>query len=479
MDFEHFRDHAHQFVDWMAEYLGSMEQLPVRAQTAPGAILDVLPTSAPEAGEAMSYIFDDFKRIILPGVTHWQHPRFFAYFPANSSPPSVLAEMLTATLAAQCMLWETSPAANELETRMLGWLGELIGLPEDFTGSLQDSGSSSNLVALLAARERASEGAVAIHGLSGLPPLAIYTSEEAHSSIEKAAKVLGVGARHVRKIAIDDQQAMRPEELASTIARDRAAGIIPTAVVACIGATGLGSVDPLAEIGQICSREGIYLHVDAAWAGSALILPELRHYLAGIEHVDSFVLNPHKWLFTNFDCSALYMREPAALARALAANPAYLVSPDGATMPEYRDWGVPLARRFRALKLWFVLRSYGAETLRSMIRNHIAWTNGLAQQIREEPTFELVAGPRFALVAFRFCPDGVTDETAIDLLNEQLLAKINSDGRTYLTRTTLNGRPVIRFSIGQTYTEARHVQEGWNVVRELAAGLMSSTAEPS
>lgn len=468
MNLEQFRAHAHTVADWMADYLATVESRPVRARTLPGEMLAALPATAPEHGQPMEEIFADFERVVMPGITHWQHPRFFAYFPANSSPPSVLAEMLTATLAAQGMLWETSPAINELETRMMEWLRDLLGLPEAFRGCIQDSGSSSNLVALIAARERATGGRACRDGLAGQAPLAIYTSAEAHSSIEKAGKLAGIGGALVRKIVLDADQAMRPDALEAAIARDREAGIVPCAIVACLGATGLGSVDPLSAIAGIARREDIYLHVDAAWAGAAMILPEQRHHLIGIEQVDSFAFNPHKWLFTNFDCSALWLRDPEALARALAMNPAYLDSPDGAAMPEYRDWGVPLARRFRSLKLWFVMRSYGAERLRDLIREHIAWTTRLAEMIHQEPDFELVAGPRFALLAFRYRPAGWTT-AQIDQANERLLKRINADGRTYLTRTLLDGRPVIRFSIGQTSTEWRHVREGWDVVRELAS----------
>jgi aromatic-L-amino-acid decarboxylase len=467
LEIEEFRAHAHTVADWMADYLATLESRAVRARTAPGDILAALPSAAPEHSEPMERILVDFDRIVMPGITHWQHPRFFAYFPANSSPPSVLAEMLTAAVAAQGMLWETSPAINELETRMMEWLRDLLGLPAAFQGCIQDSGSSANLVALIAARERATGGRASREGLAGHPPLAVYTSAEAHSSIEKAGKLAGMGSTMIRKIAVDGDQAMRADALQTAITQDRAAGVVPCAVVACLGATGLGSVDPLVAIGKIAAREDLHLHVDAAWAGAAMILPEHRHHLTGIEHVDSFAFNPHKWLFTNFDCSALWLRDPEALARALSMNPAYLLSPEGASMPEYRDWGVPLARRFRSLKLWFVMRSYGAEQLRNMVRRHIDWTHELAKLIRSEPDFELVAGPRFALLAFRYQPAGL-GEADVDAANEVLLKRVNADGRTYLTRTLLNGRPVIRFSVGQTYTEWHHVQEGWDVVRELA-----------
>ena len=471
MDFKTFRAQAHRFADWMADYLETVETAPVRSQVMPGDLLSALPPRAPETGEEMDDIFADFEQLIMPGITHWQHPRFLAYFPANSSPPSILAEMLTATLAAQCMLWETSPAANELETRVTEWMRELMGLPANFQGVIQDSASSGTLVALIAARDRATGGRSAKSGLADERPLAVYCSAEAHSSIEKAARIAGYGSDLVRKIAIDDNQAMRPEILQARIAEDRASGFTPAAIVASFGATGLGSVDPLAAIGAIAREQGIYLHVDAAWAGSALLLDRYRPLLAGIEYADSLVTNPHKWLFTNFDCSLLYLRDPNEVLSALSISLAILHSPDGSSMPEYRDLSLPLGRRFRALKLWFVLRSYGAERLRAMIANHIAMAEALADRVNLEPAFELVAGPRFSLFAFRWLPDWAKSDADVDQATELLLQAVNRDGRTYLTRTLLKGRPVIRLVVGQTYTEQRHLDEAWQAVCDVAANL--------
>jgi len=472
VELEEFRGHAQQFANWMADYLLTIENRPVRSQSQPGDIIAQLPATIPDKGEAIDEIFDDFKSIILPGITHWQHPRFFAYFPANSSPPSILAEMLTATLASQCMLWETSPASNELETRMMEWLRDLLGLPGEFTGSIQDSGSSSTLCALIAARERASGGMASKSGLFGSPRLIVYTSSEAHSSVLKGATIAGIGSDNVRLVEVDDDYAMKTDQLADMIRMDKAAGYKPACIVASLGATGIGSIDPLAPIGQIARQEGIFLHVDAAWAGSALILPENRRFLDGIDHVDSFVFNPHKWLFTNVDCSAFYMRNPQELAQALAVTPTYLESPIGEGMAEYRDWSVALGRRFRALKLWFVLRSYGAETLRRMIRDHIRWTDELANEIRLEADFELTTKPRFALLSFRYRPQTIETEEDLENLNEELLRKINDDGRIYLTKTRAHGKLVIRFAIGQTYTEHHHVAEGWSVIKETARSLL-------
>ena len=473
MEINTFRRYAHQCADWMADYLGSVETYPVRSQVEPGEIATQIAASCPQQGESMDRILADFERVILPGITHWQHPRFFAYFNANSSPPSVLAEMLTATLAAQCMLWETSPAATELEERMTVWLRDLIGLPTEFTGSIQDSGSASNLCAILAACEHASGGRFSREGLAGGPPLTVYASAEAHSSIEKGARIAGIGRQNVRQIPVRDDYGMDPNALAAAIQQDRNRGLIPACIVACYGATGLGSVDSITEIGAIARAQDVHLHVDAAWAGSALILPEIRTQLQGLEEVNSFVFNPHKWLFTNFDCSAFYMRDPSRLLSALSLTPSYLESEAGDAMPEYRDWSVALARRFRALKLWFVLRSYGAEGLRAKIRDHIDWTAQLAERIRETQDFELVTEPRLALLSFRYRPAWAQSEAELDQLNQDLLNRINDEGFLYLTKTRARGRLVIRFVIGQTNTTQEHVKQAWSHIQQTAKTIPS------
>lgn len=467
---DEFRKHAHALVDWMADYMDGVEEYPVRAQVSPGEIVAQLPASAPEAGEPFEAIFEDFQKIVVPGMTHWQHPRFFAYFPANSSPPSVLAEMLTATMAAQCMLWQTSPAATEMEGRVLGWLRQLIDLPEDFVGVIQDSASSATLCAVLTARERATGWAINEQGPAAGPPVVFYASDQAHSSIEKAITIAGIGRQYLRKIPTRPDLGIDPVALQAAIDADRAAGLIPAGVIACLGATGAGAVDALDEIGPICAAEGLYLHVDAAWAGSALVLDEHRWMSRGVEHADSFVFNPHKWLLTNFDCSAHYVRDPEALVRTLSILPAYLRSRETGQVTDYRDWSVPLGRRFRSLKLWFVLRSYGAEAIRGLIRGHIAHAEALAEWIRETPGFTLVDGPRLALLNFRWEPAGAGTPEEVDALNRQLVEAVNDDGRLYLTPNTMAGRATIRFSIGQTTTTLRHVREGWAAVCEIAAG---------
>ncbi len=466
---EEFRTHAHRFVDWMADYMSDVERYPVRAQTRPGEIASALPPIAPEAGESMETIFADFERIVMPGMTHWQHPRFFAYFPANSSPPSVLAEMLTAALGAQCMLWQTSPAATEMETRMLDWLRQATGLPEGFTGVIQDSASSAILCALLTARERATGGAANELGLAEAGPAPVaYTSDQAHSATEKGAKIAGYGRNHVRLVETGADFAMKADALDAAIRADKSAGLRPACIVASLGTTGVGAIDRLDKIGAVARAHDVFFHVDAAWAGSALICEEHRWMLQGIETVDSLVFNPHKWLLTNFDCSAHFVRDPGALIRTLSILPAYLQSREGDAVIDYRDWSVPLGRRFRALKLWFVLRSYGLAGLRETVRRHIALAEWLEGEITAHPDFELMAPRSLALLNIRYAPKGVA---GLDELNERLLHAVNDEGRIYLTQGNVRGAYAIRVSIGQTSTGRIHVEQAWKTLRAAAARL--------
>jgi aromatic-L-amino-acid decarboxylase len=471
MTSEEFRRHAHAVVDWMADYMDQVETYPVRAQVKPGEIAARLPTAPPEAAESMEQIFADFKALLLPGITHWQHPSFFAYFPANTSPPSILAEMLTATLGAQCMLWQTSPAATELETRVLDWLRQMIGLPEGFTGVIQDSASSAILCAILTAREKATGWRVNEEGVGAGERLAVYCSTETHSATEKDVKVAGLGRRNLRKIPVGESFAMQPSALDAAIRADVAAGVRPVCVVASLGTTGVGAVDPLGAIGEVCRRHGVWLHVDAAWAGSALVLPEQRWMLDGIEYVDSFVFNPHKWLFTNFDCSAHFVRDPGALVRTLTILPEYLKTRERSQVIDYRDWSVPLGRRFRALKLWFVIRAYGVHEIRRMIAAHIVLASEVAGWIDAAPDFELVAPRRLALVNFRYRPRRISDATTLDRLNERLLEALNDSGEVYLTQNRVRGAYALRFSIGQTGTQRRHVEAAWKKITQTARTL--------
>lgn len=466
-----FRRHAHAFVDWMADYLEQVETYPVRAQVKPGEIASRLPVSPPDRGEPMERIFEDFRSVVLPGMTHWQHPSFFAYFQANSSPPSVLAEMLTATLGAQCMLWQTSPAATEMETRVLDWLRQMLGLPEGFTGVIQDSASSAILCAILTARERATGWRANEEGVGGVEPLTVYCSTETHSATEKNVKIAGLGRRNLRKIPVDDRFAMRADALEAELAKDRAAGATPVCVVATLGTTGVGAVDPLRAIGEVCRRHGVWLHVDAAWAGSALLLPAHRWMIDGIEHADSFVTNPHKWLLTNFDCSAYFVRDPDALVRTFEILPAYLKTRERGQVIDYRDWSVQLGRRFRALKLWFVIRSYGVEGLRRLIADHVALAREAEGWIAAAEDFELMAPRRLSLLNFRWHPRGVDDPPELDRLNARLLEALNDSGALYLTPNRVRGAGALRLVIGQRATERRHVEAAWARIRDTARAL--------
>jgi len=467
---DEFRRHAHDFVDWMADYMAGVGDYPVRSQVAPGDIAAALSDAAPDTGEPLEDIFADFQRDVMPGITHWQHPRFFAYFPANGSPPSVLAEMLTAAMGVNGMLWETSPAATEMETRVLDWLRQMIGLPEGFHGVIQDTASSATLCALLAARDRATAGAVTARGLAGSAPLTVYSSGQAHTSVDKGAIVAGYGRDHVRHVPTDDAFRMDPVALDRLIEEDLAAGLRPACIVATLGTTGLGAIDPLADIAAVARTRGLYLHVDAAWAGSACVLPEHRWMIEGIEHADSFVFNPHKWLMTNFDCSAHFVRDPEEFTRGLTLDPSYLKNRGKSDVIDYRNWGVPLGRRFRALKLWFVLRSYGTEGLAAIVGEHIRWTAKLAARIEAEADFELLLPPALGLINFRYLPAG-TGDAAADDLNRRLLAAVNDDGTTYITGHEVAGRYALRLSIGQTTTTEADVDLTWNKIGELARAL--------
>ena len=468
---EEFRRHAHELVDWMADYFSRVGELPVTPPVRPGDIRRRLPTDPPETGEPFDALFADFREIVVPGMTHWNHPGWFAYFPGNNSPPSVLAEMLTATIGAQCMSWATSPAATELEQVVMDWLRRMMGLPAAFTGVIQDTASTATLVALLSAREHATGGASGAQGLAATGmQLTVYASKEGHSSIDKGAQLAGYGLERLRHIPGDGAFALDPAALERAIEVDRAAGLVPACVVATIGSTSSTAVDPLAAMADICRRQRVWLHVDAAFAGAAAIVPELRHHFAGIEHADSIVLNPHKWLLTNFDCTAYYVRDVEALLRACRISPEYLRTAHDPEVANFRDWGIQLGRRFRALKLWFVIRSYGVEGLRAVIRRHVALAQELAGWVAADPAFELMAPVPFSLVCFRWRPAGASEEE-LDRLNERLLARVNATRRFHLTHTRLAGRYTIRLVIGQRETGRAHVEDAWRTIREAAAEL--------
>ncbi len=470
MDPEEFRRHAHELVDWMADYLGGVGELPITPSVQPGDVRRRLPTAPPAAGEPFPALFADFRELIVPGMTHWNHPGWFAYFPGNNSPPSILGEMLTATMGAQCMSWVTSPAATELEQVTMDWLRQMIGLPETFVGSIQDTASTATLVALLTAREHATGGDAGRRGLDGSPGLTVYASAEAHSSVDKGVKLAGYGLDRLRKIPGDAAFALDPAALERAIREDIAAGLKPACVVATIGTTSSTAVDPVPAIADICARHGVWLHVDAAYGGAAAIVPELRDRFVGMDRADSIVLNPHKWLLTNFDCTAYYVRDREALLRTFSYTPEYLKTAHDADVVNYRDWGIQLGRRFRALKLWFVIRSYGVEGLQAIIRRHVTLAAELAAWVDAVPGFERVAPVPFGLVCFRYRPKGVGEEET-DRLNERLLAAVNAEHRVFMTHTRLGGRYVIRLVIGQHGTERRHVAEAWAMIREAAAKL--------
>ncbi len=463
---EQFRIHAHQLVDWMADYLGNVGKYPVKPAIQPGDIKKQLPVAAPAQAEPFDRIFDDFENIILPGMTHWQHPQFCAYFPSGSSEPSILGEMLATTLGAQCMIWLTSPSAEELEERMMEWLRDAIGLPREFTGVIQDSSSSSTLVALLTAREWKTNYAINQSGYSGREKFRIYASTQAHSSVDKDVRIAGFGFENLVKIPVDREYAMRTDELEAAINHDKALGFTPLCVVSTLGSTSSTAIDPIEAISRICRKHNVWHHIDASYAGSALILPELRWMAKGAESCDSFVFNPHKWLFTNFDCSAYFVRDKQALVNTFSIMPEYLKTPEDRLVNNYRDWGIPLGRRFRALKLWFVLRTYGLEGLQQRLRDHIAYGQWVKEQVETTRGFELMAPAPLNLVCFRIHPDGIDDEAKLDELNSRLIQELNASGKILLTQTRLDNKFVIRFVAGQTHATMDSVKRGWEIVRD-------------
>lgn len=452
---EEFRDEAHRMVDWMADYLRDVGHHPVVPTQAPGMVRRSLPTTPPAGAEPFGRLTADFQELILPGMTHWGHPGFFAYFPAGRSPESLLAEMLTTTMGAQCMSWQTSPAATELEQVVMDWLRQMLLLPPGFTGVIQDTASTATLVALITARDRAA----APH-----ERLTVYASMEAHSSVAKGARLAGFRAEHLRLVPTDAQYAMRPEALAALLEADVAAGLIPAAIVATVGTTASTGMDPLPPLADLAERHGAWLHVDAAYAGSAAILPELRPMLAGVERADSFLMNPHKWLAVHFDCTAYYVRDVAALLRSFSAAPEYLRTAHDAEVVNFRDWGIPLGRRFRALKLWFVIRSHGVAGLQALIRSHIEMAQGFARRLAAAPGWELLAPVPLALVCFRHRPDGMPDGPVLDAHNRDLLQRVNASGRVFLTHAMLGGHYAIRLALGHSGTTQEAVDEAWELL---------------
>jgi aromatic-L-amino-acid decarboxylase len=464
-----FRRHGRAVVDWIADYMERVESFPVLSKVQPGDVRALLPLEPPQTGESFDAMLADVERWILPGITHWQSPSFFAYFPSNNSGPAILGELLSAGLGVQGMLWATSPACTELETHVLEWLVGMLGLPAAFRsdgpggGVIQDTASSASLCALLAGRERATGFRVNETGADGR--LTAYASTQAHSSIEKAVKVAGLGRENLRLIDVDESFAMRPDALARAIAQDHRAGKVPCFVCATVGTTSSNAIDPVAEIGRICREEGIWLHVDAAMSGTAALCPEYRWIQEGLELADSYCFNPHKWMFTNFDCDCFWVADRSALIQTLSVLPEYLrnrATESGAVF-DYRDWHVPLGRRFRALKLWFVIRHYGIEGLRHHVRRHVDLAQRFAGWVKASDRFELAAPAPLNLVCFR--------HVGGDEVSRRLLERLNASGRLYLTHTTLAGRYALRMSIGQSRTEERHVENAWRAIAETAAEL--------
>jgi aromatic-L-amino-acid decarboxylase len=467
MNPEQFRKHAHELVEWMASYMENVESYPVKSSVRPGEIFLKLPDNPPPSPESFESFLKDFEEIIIPGMTHWQSPNFFAYFPANTSPPSVLAEMLTSVLAAQCMIWETSPAAAELEQKVMNWLRDLTGLPPEFEGVIQDTASTATLAAIITAREKITSFRVNESGFYEHRTLRIYCSDQTHSSIEKAVKIAGLGRQNLVKIGVKDDYSLDAAKLEDAIRNDLEKGMVPFCVVATIGTTGTTAVDSIRDTGEICFRYGLWLHVDAALAGSALILPEYQWMLDGREFIDSFVFNPHKWMFTNFDCSAFFVRDAAALIKTFEILPEYLKTRTRGDVNDYRDWGIPLGRRFRALKLWCVIRMYGVEGIREKIRYHLNLAASLGKRIENEKDFELLAPVKLNTVCFRYKPLDA-DEEELNGLNEKLNHELNDSGKIYLTHTKLKGRYTLRMVTSQTNVTSGHVDRAWELVKETA-----------
>ncbi len=466
---EEFRRHGKAVVDWIADYCETVENLPVLSRVSPGEVRASLPEHPPLHGEPFERVLEDVGRVILPGVTHWQSPNFFAFFPANASGPAILGDMVSSGLGVQGMLWTTSPACTELETHVLDWLVEMLGLPEKFRstgeggGVIQDTASSAALCALLAARERATRFVSNESGCDG--KIVAYASTQAHSSIEKAVKIAGLGKKNLRLIGVDRAFAMRPDELARRIEEDQREGLAPCFACATVGTTSSNAMDPLSEIGRICHDHGVWLHVDAAMSGTAAVCPEFRHIHRGLELADSYCFNPHKWMFTNFDCDCFYVADRNALIRTLSILPEYLLNEatkSGAVI-DYRDWHIPLGRRFRSLKLWFVVRHYGVEGLRHHVRRHVALAQEFAGWVSRDDRFELAAPAPLNLVCFR--------HRGGDEVNHQLMERLNKSGDLYLTHTKLDDLVTLRFCVAQTTTEARHVRRAWKRIQEETARL--------
>lgn len=455
--------------DWSVNYLDSVDTYPVRAQTSPGDIAAQIEQTPPENGVSMEDIIDDFARIVPPGMTHWQHPRFFAYFSSNAAPAAIIAEQLAGSMAAQCMLWQTSPAATEIEVRMVDWLRQSVGLPDQFSGVLQDTASSATLCAILTMRESALNWAGNQRGLNGQPTLRVYASSRTHSSIDKAMWIAGLGQDNLVKIDTDQSYAMDTGALRTAIQQDRRNGHQPAGIVICVGGTSMGATDRVREVCELAIQEGLYTHIDAAWAGSAMICQEFRHLWEGAELADSIVLNPHKWLGAPMECSAHFVKDPITLVKTLAIQPEYLKTYGRDGIVNFSEWSVQLGRRFRALKLWFLFRAYGLEGLREMIRNHVSWSEELCARLDAEDDFEITTQPVLSLFTFRYKPNNNASD--LNSLNLEMINAINDDGRIYLTQTMHNDQLVIRFVCGQFDMTHDDIDIAYDTITSIARAL--------
>lgn len=458
---ENFIKDSTRIIEWIDDYFNKLESLPVKSQVTPGEIYHQIPPVAPDQSQGMDQILKDLDEIILPGITHWQHPNFHAYFPANASLESLFGEMITASIAAQCMIWETSPAAAELEERMMEWLMKAMDFPDGFEGTIQDTASTATLTAIITAREVATGFKSNEEGVPN--NLRVYCSTQTHSSIDKAVGISGIGKKNLIKIPVDDQMRLIPELLEKQMVEDLKNGFVPCCVVAAIGTTGTVAVDPVKPIAKICKKFKVWLHVDAAFAGTALLLPEYRWMAEGVEDADSFVFNPHKWMFTHFDCSVYFVKDVNVLIRTFEILPEYLKTNTRGLVNDYRDWGIPLGRRFRALKLWFVMRGFGLDGIRKRLREHIALNEYFANQIDNHPDFELILKPFLNFSCFRYHPQGA-DPKQLNELNEQLKDKLNKTGKLFLSHTKVDDKYVLRFVIGQTYVEQEHVEKALEMI---------------
>ena len=475
---EELQHHGRALLGWIASYLEHPERFPVLPAVVPGEIRASLPASPPRDAESLELILRDFEERILPGITHWNHPGFFAYFSISASVPGILGELLTAALNVNAMLWKSSPAATELEELSMDWLRQLLGLRAGWTGVINDTASISTMLALAAAREAKPELEIRERGLAGradLPVLRVYCSEHAHTSVDKAALTLGIGLENVVHVPADDEFRMRPDLLDAAMRADREAGMLPIACVATVGTTSTTSIDPVPAIASICEAHDVWLHVDGAYGGMAAIVPEMRGVLDGVERAQSLVVNPHKWLFTPVDCSAFLTRHPEIVKRAFSLVPEYLVTAEQGEVTNLMDWGPQLGRRFRALKLWMVMRAFGADGLAERLRAHCALAAELAAWIRAERDWRVVAPVPFSLVCFRWAPDGLADAEA-DAVNARILDRVNASGEAFLSHTKLGGRHVLRLAIGNIRTERRHVRRAWELLREAAAAERLSAA---